>query len=1347
MYSKEAKLSLMKTEMNDMASATGQTQSRQPGRQTNQLQYLQKVVMKALWKHQFAWPFHHPVDPTKLALPDYFKIIKTPMDLGTIKKRLESIYYHSAKECISDFNLMFTNCYVYNKPGEDVVLMAQALEKLFLTKVAQMPQEEIELAPPVKPGMGDDISGPGRKGRKGRVPGRGISANSRLGIQNASPQPSVPNAATTQLPGPPAKNAYVAPLAMKSPTATQPSTELPVLPPGAASTQATAAAMSTSPLVSSPPPISTPVEPVKQNSLPGPPKVRSPAKTKGARGVKRKADTTTPTTVIEPPEPIVAPSADYHLAQAKPAKIPGRRESSRRNIKPPNRELPESDQHQKGKKGKLTAQLKYCYGVIKELMSKKHSAYAWPFFKPVDADVLGLHDYHEIIKTPMDMGTVKVKLENRDYKNANDFAANVRLIFTNCYKYNPPDHDVVGMARKLQNVFEVKFAKMPDEPLDPSDLESDDESKDETKAMDSPSDASASNSSSESEDSEEEREKRLSELQEQLKAVHEQLAALSSQAHRKKKKKDKDKTKKKERKDIEKEKEELEKAKELERQREKEMEEMREKERKLLEEKARDEERSKSASKRPRKPAKSTEDKAKPKKTNRPRKNAKTAEEKPKPKRTNSRRGGGRKKKVPTTGQLESDDEDTAKPMSYDEKRQLSLDINKLPGDKLGKVVHIIQSREPSLKDSTPDEIEIDFETLKPSTLRELEKYVMQCLRKRPKAYNKGQTKSKQDAQKEKQKELEDRLKELGGPFPKKATKKAQQDALMNEGGRTERPLSASSSSDSESDASSSTSASSSSDNSESESGTPKKMKKGIKVPPLPANRQEMQRRLSGPGQAPITTPAGFHPETQQQQPMSTGPGPSPFSLGPQATGHPSGHPSGQPVQHPGQPSPRLTNGQNHIPAPRHSSLPALPDRPSNKAAPLQKRSQRKVLTSPLTSPGPLTSPANTRGSTTTAFPLPSPTLPQTKPAVVAPPQLQPPAVSKAPPATPPAMAPSAPVAPQPAPVAIPKPKPEPVVKPSKPAPSQTPPAAVPPPSSTKPLPQHPPPQQHPSRHSPQPLPQQQATSKPQSKPPPPTDIPKPQPPAAQRPIPADTKKTAPPRSVTPPSPPPQVKPEVPSLIQQPTLIPKVEDNPMSFMVGDEDLEGEGESPSTSPVMTGHKTEESNGSSHPEGGMPSSASSENLSKMEQKASSKDKKDMKLPNRYSWSNLANTPSSTKPSSKPTKTSHHSFELFKKAAKEKEERTRQIKQQEEMRKQQKHLQEQERARQERERQREKEEDDALERARNSQQEEAKRTQSMKERERLREQERRKREAMANHIDMNQQSNIMATFEETL
>ena len=46
------------------------------------------------------------------------------------------------------------------------------------------------------------------------------------------------------------------------------------------------------------------------------------------------------------------------------------------------------------------------------------------------------------------------------------------------------------------------------------------------------------------------------------------------------------------------------------------------------------------------------------------------------------------------------------------------------------KAVQIIQSREPSLRETNPYEIEIDFETLKPSTLRELEKYVATCLTK-----------------------------------------------------------------------------------------------------------------------------------------------------------------------------------------------------------------------------------------------------------------------------------------------------------------------------------------------------------------------------------------------------------------------------------------------------------------------------------------------------------------------------------------------------------------------------------------------------------------------------------------
>ena len=58
---------------------------------------------------------------------------------------------------------------------------------------------------------------------------------------------------------------------------------------------------------------------------------------------------------------------------------------------------------------------------------------------------------------------------------------------------------------------------------------------------------------------------------------------------------------------------------------------------------------------------------------------------------------------------LDEVSDDTAQPMSYDEKQQLSLNISNLPDNKLYTVVYIIQSKEPSLEKTNPDEIEMDF--------------------------------------------------------------------------------------------------------------------------------------------------------------------------------------------------------------------------------------------------------------------------------------------------------------------------------------------------------------------------------------------------------------------------------------------------------------------------------------------------------------------------------------------------------------------------------------------------------------------------------------------------------------
>ena len=71
------------------------------------------------------------------------------MDLGTIKKRLENDYYYSAKECIKEFNTVFTNQYEYNKQTggykNDQIVMTQILEKFFQSKLATMPKDEVEI--------------------------------------------------------------------------------------------------------------------------------------------------------------------------------------------------------------------------------------------------------------------------------------------------------------------------------------------------------------------------------------------------------------------------------------------------------------------------------------------------------------------------------------------------------------------------------------------------------------------------------------------------------------------------------------------------------------------------------------------------------------------------------------------------------------------------------------------------------------------------------------------------------------------------------------------------------------------------------------------------------------------------------------------------------------------------------------------------------------------------------------------------------------------------------------------------------------------------------------------------
>jgi E1A/CREB-binding protein len=89
-------------------------------------------VLKVLQSHQHGWVFNSPVDPVELGLPDYFEVIKKPMDLGTIRKRLENGCYHELKEFEAHVHLTFDNAMLYNPQGSVVYNMAEEMKAKFV---------------------------------------------------------------------------------------------------------------------------------------------------------------------------------------------------------------------------------------------------------------------------------------------------------------------------------------------------------------------------------------------------------------------------------------------------------------------------------------------------------------------------------------------------------------------------------------------------------------------------------------------------------------------------------------------------------------------------------------------------------------------------------------------------------------------------------------------------------------------------------------------------------------------------------------------------------------------------------------------------------------------------------------------------------------------------------------------------------------------------------------------------------------------------------------------------------------------------------------------------------------
>jgi hypothetical protein len=90
-----------------------------------------KQIIEAIRKHPSADPFLRPVDPIALRIPDYFDIIKEPMDLSTVNRKLMEDMYPDQETFETDVRRIWSNAFTYNLPGTQIYMMTEDMSKYF----------------------------------------------------------------------------------------------------------------------------------------------------------------------------------------------------------------------------------------------------------------------------------------------------------------------------------------------------------------------------------------------------------------------------------------------------------------------------------------------------------------------------------------------------------------------------------------------------------------------------------------------------------------------------------------------------------------------------------------------------------------------------------------------------------------------------------------------------------------------------------------------------------------------------------------------------------------------------------------------------------------------------------------------------------------------------------------------------------------------------------------------------------------------------------------------------------------------------------------------------------------
>jgi transcriptional activator SPT7 len=155
----------------------------------------EKVLMELKAMTEYAQPFLQRV--SKREAPDYFNVIKHPMDIGTMIKKLKQMLYKSKKDFVDDVNLIWANCLKYNQEPshplrKKALYMRKETDKLtpLIPDIVVRDRAEIEAEERRLASMGgddsDDDDAPIMASRGRKAPKKGVSTTGRKGPDGAS---------------------------------------------------------------------------------------------------------------------------------------------------------------------------------------------------------------------------------------------------------------------------------------------------------------------------------------------------------------------------------------------------------------------------------------------------------------------------------------------------------------------------------------------------------------------------------------------------------------------------------------------------------------------------------------------------------------------------------------------------------------------------------------------------------------------------------------------------------------------------------------------------------------------------------------------------------------------------------------------------------------------------------------------------------------------------------------------------------------------------------------------------------------------------------------------------------